>query len=59
MISDVAASQFMTSFYAHWLNDKDLPDKAEALRRAGGDLRKRAGGAKLREWAGFELSGGL
>src|SRR5262249_52769884 len=57
-VSDEATRILIDGFYAHWLNDKDGPDKAEALRRAQADLRARDGFGDARYWAPFMLVGG-
>lgn len=62
-VSDTATAILMHAFYLHWLNDPDAPNKAEALRRAQGDLRDshRNGGrfTRPRYWAAFQLVGAL
>jgi CHAT domain-containing protein len=57
-VSDEATELLMRRFYAHWLRDADRPAKAEALRRAQGDVRATRGYAEARYWAGFQLVGG-
>ncbi len=47
----------MRRFYAHWLDDKDRPSKAEALRHAQSDVRETKGFAHPRYWAAFQLVG--
>ena len=56
-VSDAATELLMERFYAHWLRDGDRPGKAEALRRAQGDVRGTAGFAHPRYWAAFQLVG--
>jgi CHAT domain-containing protein len=56
-VSDEATGLLMQSFYRHWLDDRDEPSKAEALRRAQMDVRRVP---KFREplyWAAFQLVG--
>ena len=55
-VSDAATSLLMRRFYAHWLNDREAPSKAEALRRAQADVI-RAGYREERYWAAFQLVG--
>ncbi len=56
-VSDTATEALMKSFYEHWLQDKDTPDKAEALRRAQADVRRMKGFEHPRFWAAFQLVG--
>ncbi|MEP7344169.1 MAG: CHAT domain-containing tetratricopeptide repeat protein [Gemmatimonadaceae bacterium] len=56
-VSDEATELLMRRFYTHWLRDRDQPDKAEALRRAQGDVRGTPGYADPRYWAAFQLVG--
>jgi CHAT domain-containing protein len=56
-VSDEATELLMRRFYEHWLRDSDRPGKAEALRRAQGDVRTTRGFADPRYWAGFQLVG--
>ena len=45
----------MRRFHGHWLGDGDAPSKAEALRRAQGDVWRTPGFAHPRDWAAFQL----
>jgi CHAT domain-containing protein len=56
-VSDEATGLLMRQFYTHWLNDSDVPSKAEALRRAQEDVRRTAGFEHPRFWAAFQLVG--
>jgi CHAT domain-containing protein len=56
-VSDLATSALMTSFYRHWLDDRDQPSKAEALRRAQNDVRRMDGFGQPQYWAAFQLVG--
>jgi CHAT domain-containing protein len=56
-VSDAATERLMRRFYAHWLEDRDRPSKAEALRRAQDDVRRTRGFAHPRYWAAFQLVG--
>jgi CHAT domain-containing protein/tetratricopeptide (TPR) repeat protein len=56
-VSDTATTLLMQSFYTHWLGDRDHPTKAEALRRAEGDVRTQPGFEAPIYWAGFQLVG--
>lgn len=56
-VSDVVTSVLMRRFYRHWLEDRDGPSKAEALRRAQEDVRATPGYAHPRFWAAFQLVG--
>jgi CHAT domain-containing protein len=56
-VSDEATELLMRRFYTHWLRDTDVPNKAEALRRAQVDVRRTPGFAAPRYWAGFQLVG--
>jgi tetratricopeptide (TPR) repeat protein len=56
-VSDQATLLLMKSFYQHWLEDGDQPSKADALRRAQGDVRSASGFEHPRYWAAFQLVG--
>jgi hypothetical protein len=56
-VDDEATALLMRRFYAHWLDDGDRPGKAEALRRAQADVRRRQGYEHPRYWAAFQLVG--
>jgi tetratricopeptide (TPR) repeat protein len=56
-VSDAATALLMRRFYTHWLDDSDKPSKAEALRRAQGDVRATKEFAHPRFWAAFQLVG--
>lgn len=56
-VSDEATRLLMERFYDHWLLDSDVPGKAEALRRAQTDVRKRKQFEHPRFWAAFQLVG--
>lgn len=56
-VSDDATRLLMDRFYAHWLDDPDRPGKAEALRRAQEDVRRRPEFSAPRYWAAFQLVG--
>ncbi len=56
-VSDAATSLLMQRFYAHWLDDRDRPGKADALRRAQADVRSRPEYREPRYWAAFQLVG--
>jgi CHAT domain-containing protein/tetratricopeptide (TPR) repeat protein len=56
-VSDSATTVMMRAFYTHWLGDRDHPTKAEALRRAEGDVRAQPGFEAPIYWAGFQLVG--
>jgi len=56
-VDDRATRLLMERFYAHWLGGASPVSKAEALRRAQGDLRRTAGYAHPRYWAAFQLVG--
>jgi CHAT domain-containing protein len=56
-VTDEATELLMRRFYGHWLGDVDRPSKAEALRRAQGDVRRAPGFAHPRYWAAFQLVG--
>jgi CHAT domain-containing protein len=56
-VSDKATELLMRRFYAHWLDDADAPSKAEALRRAQGDVQGTRQFRHPRNWAAFELVG--
>jgi len=56
-VSDQATDQLMRRFYAHWLEDPDVPSKAEALRRAQTDVQAMKGFEHPRYWAAFQLVG--
>jgi CHAT domain-containing protein/tetratricopeptide (TPR) repeat protein len=56
-VSDSATTVMMRAFYTHWLGDRDHPTKAEALRRAEGDVRAQRGFEAPIYWAGFQLVG--
>jgi CHAT domain-containing protein len=56
-VSDEATALLMRRFYTHWLHDIDAPDKAEALRRAQGDVRSVPRFRAPRYWAAFQLVG--
>ena len=57
-VSDVVTAELMEHFYTHWLDDRDQPSKAEALRRAQEDIRSTPGWEHPRFWAAFQLVGG-
>ena len=56
-VSDDATRMLMDRFYAHWLDDRDKPDKAESLRRAQTDVKKKAEFSAPRFWAAFQVVG--
>jgi CHAT domain-containing protein len=56
-VSDEATELLMRRFYTHWLHDTDEPSKAEALRRAQGDVRRTPKFSDPRFWAAFQLVG--
>ena len=62
-VNDRATAALMEGYYRHWLDDVDGPSKAEALRRAQGDVRgyrDAEGGQPWVEpqyWAAFQLVG--
>lgn len=56
-VSDEATRALMTSFYGHWLDDKDKPSKSESLRRAQTDVRKVSTFSNPKFWAAFQLVG--
>lgn len=56
-MSDDATALLMQQFYAHWLDDRDRPLKAEALRRAQQDVRSRPEYREPAYWAAFQLVG--
>jgi CHAT domain-containing protein len=56
-VSDAATDLLMKRFYTHWLNDRDHPSKAEALRRAQEDVRARRQFRQPKYWAAFQLVG--
>ena len=56
-VDDRATAALMEAFYRHWLDDGDRPSKAEALRRAEGDIRAMPAWADPRYWAAFQLVG--
>jgi len=56
-VSDQATAELMRAFYTHWLEDRDRPDKAEALRRAEEVVRRVPGLAAPEFWAAFQLVG--
>jgi tetratricopeptide (TPR) repeat protein/CHAT domain-containing protein len=56
-VSDAATELLMKRFYSHWLDDRDHPGKAEALRRAQNEVRQTPGFEHPRYWAGFQLVG--
>jgi len=56
-VSDAATELLMKRFYSHWLDDRDDPGKAEALRRAQNEVRQTPGFEHPRYWAGFQLVG--
>ncbi|HET7460493.1 MAG TPA: CHAT domain-containing protein [Longimicrobium sp.] len=56
-VSDRATEALMRGFYTHWLNDRDHPGKAEALRRAQADVRAMPGLESPLYWAAFQLAG--
>ncbi|MFN8648123.1 MAG: CHAT domain-containing tetratricopeptide repeat protein [Gemmatimonadales bacterium] len=57
-VSDDATAILMQRFYAHWLDDRDQPTPAEALRRAQVDVRNTPGFEAPRYWAPFMVVGG-
>ena len=57
-VSDDATAILMQRFYAHWLDDRDQPAPAEALRRAQADVRNTPGFEAPRYWAPFMVVGG-
>lgn len=56
-VLDESSKLLMTSFYRHWLQDKDRPNKPEALRRAQNEIRRLPGYESPYYWAGFQLAG--
>jgi CHAT domain-containing protein len=56
-VSDQATMMLMKSFYTHWINDRDRPAKAEALRRAQAEVRAKPAFEHPRFWAAFQLVG--
>jgi CHAT domain-containing protein len=56
-VSDEATALLMQRFYGHWLDDRDRPSKAEALRRAQAEVRATKAFAAPRYWAGFQVVG--
>ena len=56
-VSDEATELLMESFYDHWIHDADHPGKAEALRRAQANVRRRHAFSAPKFWAGFQLVG--
>jgi len=56
-VSDVVTNLLMRRFYSHWLEDRDAPSKADALRRAQDDVRRTPGYTHPRFWAAFQLVG--
>jgi CHAT domain-containing protein/tetratricopeptide (TPR) repeat protein len=56
-VSDAVTSLLMKRFYTHWLDDRDGPSKAEALRRAQQDIRATPGYEHPRFWVAFQLVG--
>jgi CHAT domain-containing protein len=56
-VSDLATARLMTSFYRHWIGDRDHPTRAEALRRAQQDVQRSPGLGHPRFWAAFQLVG--
>jgi len=56
-VSDEASRLLMERLYKHWLEDRDHPGKAEALRRAQEALRNTPGFEHPRFWAAFQLVG--
>jgi CHAT domain-containing protein len=56
-VSDEATELLMRRFYTHWLRDPDVPNKAEALRRAQRDVRAVPRFREPRYWAAFQLVG--
>jgi CHAT domain-containing protein len=56
-VDDRSTALIMDRFYAHWLNGRERPSKAEALRRAQADVRATPGHEHPRHWAAFQLVG--
>lgn len=56
-VLDESSKLLMTAFYRHWLQDKDMPNKPEALRRAQNEIRRLPGYESPYYWAGFQLAG--
>jgi CHAT domain-containing protein len=56
-VSDAVTSLLMKRFYTHWLDDRNRPSKAEALRLAQEDVRATPGYQHPRFWAAFQLVG--
>jgi CHAT domain-containing protein len=56
-VDEGATLALVRAFYAHWLDDRDRPSKAESLRRAQHDVRTMAEYAEPRFWAAFQLVG--
>lgn len=56
-VSDEATAVLLRAFYRHWLEDPDVPSKAESLRRAQEDVRRSPGFGHPRFWAAFQLVG--
>ncbi len=56
-VDDAATAYLMRRYYAHWLDDRDLPGKHEALRRAQADMRAVPAFAAPRYWAAFQIVG--
>lgn len=56
-VSDESTRLLMDRFYAHWIDDRDKPDKAESLQRAQADVRKKAEFSAPKFWAAFQVVG--